>query len=156
MNVCPAKTQVSYMNLPPLEYDAKGIPSTVNLNSEHTHFILVDDGGKNKFGWGSELQLRAEVESRFASLLKIPIVLVCVQGGPGSAKTIYLAALRKTPVVIIAESGGCSTDIYNFIRKNIPVPDKYDAEVKGYISEIKRMNHESEKLVKRAPPRDQT
>ena len=142
----PRARQVTYANLPPIEFDTRpdggqGAPKTVNLNPEHTHFIFVDDGGKTN-GWGAELQLRAELESRFAQMLRVPVVQLCVQGGPGTLGGMYEACLRGTPVVIIAESGGCATVVYNFVQKGIAIPPSYSAKAVEQINEIKRFNDE--------------
>ena len=39
-----------------------------------------------------------------------------VSGGPGTLDVILQALEDKRPIVIIADSGGVATDIYNFYR----------------------------------------
>uniref|UniRef100_H2ZBY8 TRPM SLOG domain-containing protein n=1 Tax=Ciona savignyi TaxID=51511 RepID=H2ZBY8_CIOSA len=67
-------------------------PETINPKTEslldlnHSHFILVDDGSKNKFG--KEIELRTKLEAFIASKHsgneKVLLVALIVQGGPGS------------------------------------------------------------------------
>ena len=60
---------------------------------------------------------------------------------------LYESARTGTPIVIVAESGGCATDIYNFVIKGIALPDKYgDALKRGsgayQIAEVQRLHTE--------------
>ena len=77
-------SEIDYTQLPADKY--KG---TSKLNKDHTHFFLVDDGGRSKVGWGSELELKAKLESDYARLMGMPIVQLCVQGGPGAIQNLY-------------------------------------------------------------------
>ena len=143
----PGPQQVSYTDLPKIEHEvrpdgSKGPPLTANLNSDHTHFVLVDDGGKRGDAWGAEQTLRAELESAFADLLRVPVVLLCVQGGPGTVRSVYEACLKGTPVVVVAESGGCSTVVYEFCKKGKPIPKSYSEAATWEITEVKRLNEE--------------
>ncbi|CAF3552086.1 unnamed protein product [Rotaria sp. Silwood1] len=84
-----------------------------DLEPNHTHFLLFDDGQPNA---DTVLPLRAEIEkySRNTSIETttdgaveslIPIVMVLVEGGPSSIRTICEALDSNTPVVVIKESG---------------------------------------------------
>ncbi|CAF3508465.1 unnamed protein product [Rotaria sordida] len=85
-----------------------------DLESNHTHFLLFDDGQPKA---DTVLPLRAEIEkySRNTSIETttteetieslIPIVMVLVEGGPSSIRTICEALDSNTPVVVIKESG---------------------------------------------------
>ena len=64
---------------------------------------LVDSPAIN---WGGESKLRAEVEMLYARFVACPIVCLCVQGGPGTVELLYESAMKKTPCVIVAQSGG--------------------------------------------------
>lgn len=79
------------------------------LEPNHTHFLLFDDGLVKA---DHVLQLRAEIEncSRQVSRdteaeeaieTKIPIVMVLVEGGPSSVRTICQALEINTPVVVV-------------------------------------------------------
>lgn len=79
------------------------------LEPNHTHFLLLDDGQAKA---DTVLQLRAEIEncSRFVNRgtaseaavdIEIPIVMVLVEGGPSSIKTICQALEINTPVVVV-------------------------------------------------------
>ncbi|CAF1368298.1 unnamed protein product [Rotaria sordida] len=84
-----------------------------DLEPNHTHFLLFDDGQSTA---DSVLQLRAEIEkcSRNINIetttegaveSPIPIVMVLVEGGPSSIRTICQALESNTPVVVIKDSG---------------------------------------------------
>lgn len=79
------------------------------LEPNHTHFLLFDDGNAKA---DTVLQLRAEIEkcSRLVNRdsaneaavdIEIPIVMVLVEGGPSSIKTICQALEINTPVVVV-------------------------------------------------------
>ncbi|XP_073414310.1 transient receptor potential cation channel subfamily M member 2 [Dendrobates tinctorius] len=81
------------------------------LDNNHSHFILVDDGTNGKYG--VEILLRAKLEKFISEqtkekggvAIKIPIVCVVLEGGPGTLDTIYNAISNNTPCVIIEGSG---------------------------------------------------
>ncbi|XP_029794679.1 transient receptor potential cation channel subfamily M member 2 isoform X3 [Suricata suricatta] len=97
----------------PAEYvvDEEGQGHLTCLDSNHSHFILVDDGTHGRYG--VEIPLRTRLE-RFISeqtterggvAIKIPIVCVVLEGGPGTLHTIYNAITNGTPCVVVAGSG---------------------------------------------------
>ena len=60
---------------------------------------------------------------------------------------LYESALTGTPIVLVAESGGCASDIYNFVIKKVPLPSKYgdvnDHKSGAYqITEVERLHRE--------------
>ncbi|XP_063162905.1 transient receptor potential cation channel subfamily M member 2 [Candoia aspera] len=81
------------------------------LDSNHSHFILVDDGTHGKYG--VEIPLRTKLEKYISEQtkvkggvsIKIPIVCVVLEGGPGTLDTIYNAINNGTPCVIVEGSG---------------------------------------------------
>uniref|UniRef100_A0A669B4B8 Transient receptor potential cation channel, subfamily M, member 2 n=1 Tax=Oreochromis niloticus TaxID=8128 RepID=A0A669B4B8_ORENI len=76
------------------------------LDSNHTHFLLVDDGTHGHYG--VEIKLRSCLEmwiSRKWTGGTIPVVCVVLDGGPGTLNTIYNAMLHGTPCVILEGSG---------------------------------------------------
>jgi transient receptor potential cation channel subfamily M member 2 len=72
----------------------------VQLNPNHTHFILVDDGSRERFG--NEVEFRLKFESHLSKSLKIPKILIVIEGGLGTLKTIFYAVRTQTPVILIA------------------------------------------------------
>ncbi|XP_063716344.1 transient receptor potential cation channel subfamily M member-like 2 isoform X3 [Symsagittifera roscoffensis] len=104
-----------------------------HLDPHHTHFVLVDDGSEGQFG--KEMAIRGEMEAEIckneihgkaaaagnsdldgatASVedeLKVPIVCVMVEGGPGTLNTAVEALKHETPVVIVEGSGRCADAI---------------------------------------------
>ncbi|KAG8453087.1 hypothetical protein GDO86_004775 [Hymenochirus boettgeri] len=81
------------------------------LDNNHTHFILVDDGTYRKYG--VEIPLRTKLEQYISeqtvekggTTIKIPIVCVVLEGGPGTLDTIYSSMCDNTPCVIVEGSG---------------------------------------------------
>uniref|UniRef100_A0A670ZX39 Transient receptor potential cation channel subfamily M member 2 n=1 Tax=Pseudonaja textilis TaxID=8673 RepID=A0A670ZX39_PSETE len=97
----------------PAEYilDEETQGSLSCLDSNHSHFILVDDGTHGKYG--VEIPLRSKLEKYISEqtkvkggvAIKIPIVCVVLEGGPGTLDTIYNAINNGTPCVIVEGSG---------------------------------------------------
>ncbi len=93
------------------------IGKDVPLDPNHTHFILVDDGKNGEFG--AEIDFRANLENELnkgkklqnytnpsmvitATTDHIPMILIVVQGGPNTLKTVYESIKNNTPVLILA------------------------------------------------------
>ncbi|NWX25909.1 TRPM2 protein, partial [Notiomystis cincta] len=97
----------------PAEYvlDEENQGSLSCLDSNHSHFILVDDGTHGRYG--VEIPLRTRLEKFISEqtkvkggvAIKIPIVCVVLEGGPGTLDTIYNAITNGTPCVIVEGSG---------------------------------------------------
>ncbi|XP_027403278.1 transient receptor potential cation channel subfamily M member 2 isoform X3 [Bos indicus x Bos taurus] len=97
----------------PAEYivDEGGQGHLTCLDSNHSHFILVDDGTHGRYG--VEIPLRTKLEKfisqqtkeRGGVAIKIPIVCVVLEGGPGTLNTIYNAITNGTPCVVVEGSG---------------------------------------------------
>ncbi|UJR27965.1 hypothetical protein I4U23_009223 [Adineta vaga] len=113
-----------------------------DLEANHSHFLLFDDGQPNA---DSVLPLRAEIETRSrhntidtvtegAAESLIPIVMVLVEGGPSSVRTICQALESNTPVVVVKDSGrsadlvaelhACYTDTENSNGSGYPARPK--------------------------------
>ncbi|XP_077072333.1 transient receptor potential cation channel subfamily M member 2-like isoform X3 [Siphateles boraxobius] len=81
------------------------------LDINHTHFLLVDDGTHGHYG--VEIELRTCLERHISqqslgnkeSGVKIPVVCVVLNGGPGTLNTIYNSVLNNTPCVMLEGSG---------------------------------------------------
>ncbi|XP_057162738.1 transient receptor potential cation channel subfamily M member 2 isoform X2 [Ursus arctos] len=97
----------------PAEYimDEEGQGHLTCLDSNHSHFILVDDGTHGRYG--VEIALRTKLEKfiseqtkeRGGVAIKIPVVCVVLEGGPGTLHTIYNAITNGTPCVVMEGSG---------------------------------------------------
>ncbi|KAG9349264.1 hypothetical protein JZ751_027707 [Albula glossodonta] len=89
------------------------------LDDNHSHFLLVDDGTHGRYG--VEIELRSKLEKLISELplgnrangVKIPVVCVVLDGGPGTLDTIYNAMLNGTPCVILEGSGRLADVIAN-------------------------------------------
>ena len=73
------------------------------LNPYHTHFILVDDG--SNYESGREIKFRTRLEDRLRigdldNFLQIPIVLIVVEGGENTLKTIAESVEKGIQVLI--------------------------------------------------------
>ncbi|XP_076450410.1 transient receptor potential cation channel subfamily M member-like 2 [Babylonia areolata] len=83
------------------------------LDHNHTHFLLVDDGSEGKFG--TEIKFRSKLESYISQKVEtgvtetqsvnVPSVLIVVEGGINTMKTVRESITRKIPVVVIDKSG---------------------------------------------------
>nr|XP_009663409.1 PREDICTED: transient receptor potential cation channel subfamily M member 2 isoform X1 [Struthio camelus australis] len=112
----------------PAEYvlDEENQGSLSCLDSNHSHFILVDDGTHGRYG--VEISLRTRLEKFISEqtkvkggvAIKIPIVCVVLEGGPGTLDTIYNAITNGTPCVIV-EGSGRVADVIAQVA-SLPVP----------------------------------
>ena len=73
----------------------------VALNPGHNHFILVDDGSVGRFG--VEILFRTLLEASIKGVddKPVPMVLIVVEGGPGTIETVNNALIQKTPVILV-------------------------------------------------------
>ncbi|XP_077980495.1 transient receptor potential cation channel subfamily M member-like 2 [Glandiceps talaboti] len=117
-----------------IEKDLKLAGKLTSLDSNHTHFILVDHG---KVDFGADIGLRANLEQFIntaqtqngKSKPPIPVVLVVVQGGYGTIETVYKSLIppkdnasneypvQSIPVVIVEGSGKAADAIAEALRK---------------------------------------
>eukprot|EP00074_Homo_sapiens_P021724 NP_001307280.1 transient receptor potential cation channel subfamily M member 2 isoform 3 [Homo sapiens] len=113
----------------PAEYilDEDGQGNLTCLDSNHSHFILVDDGTHGQYGVEIPLRTRLEkfiseqTKERGGVAIKIPIVCVVLEGGPGTLHTIDNATTNGTPCVVV-EGSGRVADVIAQVA-NLPVSD---------------------------------
>lgn len=126
-----------------VEYSITSIKEESNrkqpLDPNHTHFILVDNA---KIAYGGEISFRAELESAVANYKSnnifkrqnnkkrdedpVPIVVLVVNGGPGTIDTVIQSVQRNSPCVFVKGSGN-SADIFAYAIEN--KPDSNDIKV---------------------------
>ncbi|XP_067657196.1 transient receptor potential cation channel subfamily M member-like 2 isoform X2 [Haliotis asinina] len=75
----------------------------VHLNADHTHFIFVDDGMRNRYGGVADF--RAKFEENIMSSRGIPVVLVVVEGGQDALMDARTSLKQGIPVVVCAGTG---------------------------------------------------
>lgn len=74
--------------------------NNIALNPNHTCFILVDDGSANNFC--IETEFRNKLEITLKETLKIPILLIVIEGGLSMLKKIHDALNNMTPIILVA------------------------------------------------------
>ena len=89
------------------------------IDANHTHFVLVDNPKKKSFG--GEVEMRANIEEYMAreaggSKGEVPLVCLCVSGGPGTFDTLLEQLKKENMVLLLAESGGAAGAITQFIE----------------------------------------
>ncbi len=84
------------------------------LDPNHSHFLLVDNAQLNCFG--GEIDFRARLESHIQH--QIPVVVVVIEGGPNTVKTVLKSIQNKIPCIFVDKSGRFS-DIVSFIYETI-------------------------------------
>ncbi|CAG2185726.1 TRPM3 [Mytilus edulis] len=99
---------------------AKPVP----LNSDHTHFIFVDDGYRNIYRGSSKF--RARFEKKLSDPMEkggegIPVVLIVVEGGRDAIEDAKTSLGQHIPV-ILCEGTGRAADILVYAYNN---PDKW-------------------------------
>ncbi|XP_053372803.1 transient receptor potential cation channel subfamily M member-like 2 [Mercenaria mercenaria] len=98
-------------------------PKESFLDPNHTHFILVDNATEHKFA--VEIPFRAKLENEIAKIrtdtgdnaVSVPIVLLVLEGGPGTLETVHQAIKNNTPSVVVKGSGRAA-DILAYAYQN--------------------------------------
>ena len=68
------------------------------LNPNHSAFIIVDNENKN----GHEIEFRNKLENYIKTSLSIPIILIAIDGGLGTLKTIQGGLENKIPILLVS------------------------------------------------------
>ncbi|KAK3605983.1 hypothetical protein CHS0354_019662 [Potamilus streckersoni] len=95
-------------------------PNECFLDPNHSHFILVDNGTQHKYA--TEIPFRAELERKISEMptdtdaVSVPIVILVLEGGPGTLETVQNALKQNTPAVIVKGSGRVA-DILSYAFK---------------------------------------
>jgi len=99
------------------------------LNPDHSHFILVDSA---KNDWGEEIEFRSHLEDYVSREWKVPLVLVAVNGGPGTLQTVAEGVEKQFPTIIVDGSGRACDAMSSYLRNkldklNYPKREAWDA-----------------------------
>ncbi|XP_014774531.2 transient receptor potential cation channel subfamily M member-like 2 [Octopus bimaculoides] len=132
----------------PAEYyitDDDSCSRTCPLDPNHSHFILVDNGTSDTFGVETDFRKTLEnaiVQNKIEeSKVKIPAVVIMVEGGPGTLKSVCDSISRNIPVVIVKGSGRAAdvmADAYQTVLENANEKGKYitDGKLENDIRKI--------------------
>eukprot|EP00058_Branchiostoma_floridae_P014804 XP_002600292.1 hypothetical protein BRAFLDRAFT_66795 [Branchiostoma floridae] len=107
-----------------------GVRDQWELNPDHTHFIVVDDGTDDN--WNAEHELRLQLQHHYRSPRQTynvlpgttsrkkanPVVCVLVQGGPASIQYVQGCVQQETPVLLLKGSGKAA-DLLAFAYEEI-------------------------------------
>ncbi|CAF1134485.1 unnamed protein product [Rotaria sp. Silwood1] len=86
-----------------------------DLEPNHTHFLLLDDGTYYGYDIGDYRTKFVLEASRYKK--EVPIVTIVVEGGPDTLSTIYNDLSNSIPVVLIDGSGRVSNLLANFLNR---------------------------------------
>ena len=86
------------------------------ISPHHSHFLFIDSGREQREAWGSEIVVRAEIEQYMMKSRAVPMVLLVVQGGPGTLATVLANAKLGCPVVLLSNSGGAASAVSRFVQ----------------------------------------
>lgn len=85
------------------------------LDPNHTHFILVEN--EVKPGWGSEVEMRGQIETKLSEKHNLPIICLVISGGPNTLATLVQAIKHDCPVVLVRDSKGCALAVAELVQK---------------------------------------
>ena len=91
-------------------------PDDADLEPNHTHFLLIDNTTRGQASWGSEIALRFAIEKQYCESRGVPRVMLVVQGGPGTLRSVHAAVNDHCPIVLISDSGGVSSLLSHFVE----------------------------------------
>ncbi|XP_072177786.1 transient receptor potential cation channel subfamily M member-like 2 [Diadema setosum] len=108
--------------------DRRGQPSP--LNPDHTHYILVDDGRKNRYGGNADLKAKLEECIGMPTSeggLGVPVVSIIVEGGTDSIHSVLNSVRHGTPVVL-CNGTGRAADLLSYATRH--------AEMRGGVRQL--------------------
>ncbi|PAA88976.1 hypothetical protein BOX15_Mlig008865g1, partial [Macrostomum lignano] len=98
----------------------KGQP--VSLNANHTHYLLVDDGKRNRYGGSKSSVIKAQLQKQINVTEKIPVVLLIVEGGFDIFEEMESMISANIPIVA-CDNTGRAADIIAFAFKKLHKSD---------------------------------
>lgn len=126
------------------------------VDTNHTHFIFVDNEEKGDKAMAAEIRLRSELENCLCQQRKEgannarmdasneddkeldkwasappPLVLIAVGGGLGTLQTIKENLKHQRPVVVFVDSGGCAAHIKQYWDLGENVSEKSKEYLQG-------------------------
>ncbi|KAL9987179.1 hypothetical protein ACROYT_G001438 [Oculina patagonica] len=121
------KILVGNQEVVPYQMTSSMLSQGACLDNNHTHFILVDDGTINKYG--GEISFRASLENCISRKKMeksceqkhgVPVVLLVLEGGPNTIRTVLESVTRNPAVpVVVAEGSGRAADILAYAHRFI-------------------------------------
>jgi hypothetical protein len=94
--------------------EKKNDPRSCSLQQDHSHFILVRSPVDE---WGQEIEFRSSLEKHFTTFERgVPLVLVALNGGPNTIKTLVEGARQNFPIIIVDQSGRACDAMAAFLR----------------------------------------
>ena len=106
-----------------------------------THFLLIDNGKAAGAAWGGEIGLRSAIEAAYSESRHVPIVLLVVQGGPGTLATVAATAKNHNPIVLLVDSGGAASAIHAYVKGGI---DAVEQRMRGGEEQLKVIKSEND------------
>ncbi|PAA71725.1 hypothetical protein BOX15_Mlig017231g1 [Macrostomum lignano] len=100
---------------------SKGQP--VSLNANHTHYLLVDDGKRNRYGGSKSGVIKAKLQEQINQKEGISVVLLIVEGGLDIFEETQSMIQSNIPVVT-CDNTGRAADIIAFAYKKVQKADK--------------------------------
>ncbi|CAF1216246.1 unnamed protein product, partial [Rotaria magnacalcarata] len=95
---------------------AKNTKGEQELEPNHTHFLLLDDGTYYGYDIG-DYRTRFVIEASCYKNEDVPVVTVVVEGGPDTLITIYKDLSNGIPVILIDGSGRVPNLLANFLTR---------------------------------------
>ncbi|CAF1410497.1 unnamed protein product, partial [Rotaria sordida] len=156
------------------------------LEPNHTKFIFVDDGTERKFG--GEIAFRAELEQAisggfFASKTRtssinrnisisetsslrpehsdpVPVVLLVVEGGPNTVRTVHEAVVQNNiPAVFLEGTGRCCdlfSKAFQLYEENCQKFEHMDKKQKQISGAIDASSSNTDKILRKTATTDKT
>ena len=126
---------------------------SAGIDANHTHFLMVDN--QKDEDWGGEIELRTKLESELAKYYRVPLVLLVIEGGANTYKTVINALRRGHMVVLVKESKGAAQAIAEYIQPIASSRRRTAAERKAVQMELDfdRHTRDYRRLLRQLHPR---
>ena len=110
------------------------------LNSQHSHFVLIDSGKEGRHAWGGEIETRFEFEDYLAGTMRVPLAVLVVQGGPGTMTSVATIASKGHPIVVMVDAGGAGAAIHSYVKHGLDAVEPHFHKMEPDMERIKEAN----------------
>ncbi|KAL5258667.1 hypothetical protein ACHWQZ_G009211 [Mnemiopsis leidyi] len=96
-------------------YPVTNAPTSMCLEQNHTHFILLDFGTKNDFHETQVRDFRIKLQEHIQKKSVAQLVSVLIEGGRGSLEEAHMKIRKRIPIVILGDTGRISNVLSNAV-----------------------------------------
>ncbi|KAM7538952.1 hypothetical protein Aperf_G00000056091 [Anoplocephala perfoliata] len=102
----------------------------ISLNEDHSHYILVDNGIRNRFYLSNVSEYRDKLESLISKPISahgcgVPVVSIVFGGGFNVLESVYQRVQSEMPVIVCGSTGGAADILQQILKFNSEDASQY-------------------------------